>query len=143
MLGVPDTHDIARLAKGIRIEGRRTQPALVKMLKAGSDDATLEITVREGRNRQVRNMCDAIGHPVSSLRRVAIGPLRDPRLRPGRWRDLNDAEVARLQAAAKKPTSKSELGTEREEGLRAGGPAAAGEGQHRKGPHKSRSPSDF
>jgi len=147
VLGVPDTHDITRLAKGIRIEGRRTQPALVKVLKAGSDDATLEITVREGRNRQVRNMCDAIGHPVSSLRRVAIGPLRDPKLRPGRWRDLNDAEVVRLQATIKKPTSNLELRTEKEEGLRPSRPAAATRGAvgalHGKGPRKKRSPSKF
>ena len=147
VLGVPDTHDIARLAKGIRIEGRRTQPALVKVLKAGSDDATLEITVREGRNRQVRNMCDAIGHPVSSLRRVAIGPLRDPKLRPGRWRDLNDAEVVRLQATIKKPTSNLELRTEKEEALRPSRPAAATRGAvgalHGKGPRKKRSPSKF
>jgi len=147
VLGVPDTHDITRLAKGIRIEGRRTQPALVKVLKAGSDDATLEITVREGRNRQVRNMCDAIGHPVSSLRRVAIGPLRDPKLRPGRWRDLNDAEVVRLQATIKKPTSNLELRTEKEEALRPSRPAAATRGAvgalHGKGPRKKRSPSKF
>ena len=98
VLGVPDAHDITRLAKGIVIDGRRTQPAVVKVLHARGDDATLEITVREGRNRQVRNMCEAIGHPVSSLRRVAIGPIRDPQLRLGRWRDLDEAEVARLQA---------------------------------------------
>jgi 23S rRNA pseudouridine2605 synthase len=101
--GIPDPRDIARLAKGIVIEGRRTQPAVVKMLHARSDDATLEIAVREGRNRQVRNMCEAIGHPVSSLRRVAIGPIRDPKLRLGRWRDLGEGEVARLQAVARTP----------------------------------------
>ena len=100
VLGVPDTHDLARLAKGIVIEGRRTQPALVTVLYSRGDDATLEITVREGRNRQVRNMCEAIGHPVSSLRRVAIGPIRDPTLRLGRWRELGAAEVRRLQTAA-------------------------------------------
>jgi pseudouridine synthase len=104
VLGVPDAHDIARLAKGILIEGRRTQPALVNVLHARSDDALLEITVREGRNRQVRNMCAAIGHPVSSLQRVAIGPVRDRKLPTGRWRDLDAAEVARLQAAARTAT---------------------------------------
>jgi 23S rRNA pseudouridine2605 synthase len=116
--GVPDTHDMTRLAKGIVIDGRRTQPALVKVLHARGEDATLEIAVREGRNRQVRNMCDAIGHPVSSLRRVAIGPLRDPKLRLGRWRDLGEAEVARLQAAVKTPTSNSKLKTEKATGLK-------------------------
>lgn len=101
VLGVPDTHDLARLSKGIVIDGRRTQPAAVKVLHSREDAAILEITVREGRNRQVRNMCKAIGHPVSTLRRVAIGPVRDTKLRSGRWRELGDAEVARLQAAAR------------------------------------------
>ena len=100
VLGVPDAHDLARLAKGIMIDGRRTQPAVVTVLSSRENAAILEITVREGRNRQVRNMCDAIGHPVSTLRRVAIGPIRDSRLRPGRWRELQPAEVGRLQSAS-------------------------------------------
>jgi 23S rRNA pseudouridine2605 synthase len=97
VLGVPDAHDVKRLSKGLIIDGRRTQPARVAVLHTGSDDATLEITVREGRNRQVRNMCEAIGHPVTLLRRVAIGPLRDGRLRPGQWRDLSADEVTQLE----------------------------------------------
>jgi pseudouridine synthase len=113
--GIPDSHDITRLARGIVIEGRRTQPAVVKVLHARSDDATLEIAVREGRNRQVRNMCEAIGHPVSTLRRVAIGPIRDSKLRPGRWRDLAEAEVARLQAAVKTTLTNLKPKTEKEE----------------------------
>ena len=126
VLGVPDMHDIARLAKGILIEGRRTQPANVNVLHARSDDALLEITVREGRNRQVRNMCDAIGHPVSSLRRVAIGPIRDPKLPLGRWRDLGDAEVARLQNAAAKTTAPNlELRTQKLKAPRTGASPAA------------------
>src|SRR5262245_13023607 len=98
VLGIPDAHDVQRLGKGVVIDGRRTQPAIVKVLHAGEDEATLEITVREGRNRQVRNMCEAIGHPVTSLRRVAIGPIRDARLRLGHWRDLRADEVKRLDS---------------------------------------------
>ena len=52
----------------------------------------LAITIREGRNRQVRNMCEAIGHPVDALKRVAIGPIRDSRLKPGQWRELTEAK---------------------------------------------------
>jgi len=59
----------------------------------------LRITVREGKNRQVRKMCDAVGHPVTELRRVAIGPIRDARLRTGQWRELTGPEVQRLQRA--------------------------------------------
>jgi len=95
VLGEPDEHDISRLAKGVSIEGRRTGPADVIALGPGR----LRITVREGRNRQVRKMCDAIGHPVQELRRVAVGPIRDPKLKVGYWRDLTPQEVERLRRA--------------------------------------------
>ena len=93
VLGAPDAHDLRRLAKGVTIDGRRTGPAEVTLL----GDTTLLVTVREGRNRQVRKMCDAIGHPVTDLTRVAIGPIRDPRLKLGYWRDLTPEEVRRLR----------------------------------------------
>ena len=96
VLGVPDEHDIRRLEKGVTIDGERTGPADVTSIGPGR----LRITVREGRNRQVRKMCDAIGHPVDELRRVAIGPIRDARLKPGSWRPLTAHEVERLRAAA-------------------------------------------
>jgi pseudouridine synthase len=107
VLGVPDQHDLARLARGLVIDGRRTEPAEVKLFGTGvagrSRDsrphATLIITVREGRNRQVRKMCEAIGHPIDDLRRVAIGPIRDPRLKPGQWRELTAEEVRKLRTA--------------------------------------------
>ena len=84
------------------IDGRRTGPAEVKVLpsKREANDTTLIVTVREGRNRQVRKMCDAIGHPVDHLKRVAIGPIRDAKLKVGRWRELSKEEVERLRAAA-------------------------------------------
>ena len=100
--GVPDAHDLDRVAKGVTIDGRRTEPAHVEMLE-GKDDrhATLRITIAEGRNRQVRRMFDSIGHPVDYLRRIAIGPLKDPKLKPGYWRDLTAGEVAALKRSAK------------------------------------------
>jgi 23S rRNA pseudouridine2605 synthase len=104
VLGVPDDHDIDRLSRGIAIDGRPTGPSHVVLQprgRRGDDAATLVITIREGRNRQVRKMCDAIGHPVTHLKRVAIGPLRDPRLKIGYWRDLSAAEVEKLRAASK------------------------------------------
>jgi len=96
VLGVPDEHDVRRLAKGVTIDGQRTGPAEVTAI----GPSRLRITVREGRNRQVRKMCDAIGHPVTELRRIAIGPLRDTRLKLGAWRVLTTHEVERLRAAA-------------------------------------------
>ena len=94
--GIPDEHDLKRLAKGVTIEGERTGPAEVVSL----GPSRLRITVREGRNRQVRKMCEAIGHPVDELRRVAIGPIRDNRLKTGYWRELTPQEVERLRKAA-------------------------------------------
>jgi len=94
--GIPDEHDLKRLAKGVTIEGERTGPAEVVSLGA----SRLRITVREGRNRQVRKMCEAIGHPVDELRRVAIGPIRDQRLKTGYWRELTAHEVEKLRKAA-------------------------------------------
>ena len=101
VLGVPDAHDLSRLSRGVVVDGQRTAPAAVRLLGQSRDGggATLELTIHEGRNRQVRKMCDAIGHPVDALRRIAIGPVRDARLRPGQYRDLSDDEVRRLRAA--------------------------------------------
>jgi pseudouridine synthase len=81
------------------IDGRRTAPAEIKLLPARrpTKEAVLQLTVHEGRNRQVRRMCEAVGHPVTQLRRVAIGPVRDARLKPGEWRELTADEVRRLR----------------------------------------------
>jgi pseudouridine synthase len=102
--GVPDEHELERLARGVVIEGRRTAPAEVTLQKAidaeSGAQAVLSVVLREGRNRQLRDMCDAIGHPVVRLRRVRIGPITDDRIRPGEFRDLDAREVAALKRAA-------------------------------------------
>ena len=122
VLGVPDAHDLDRLARGLVVDGRRTGPAEVRLVsrhslgrvgphphsRAAEAEALLEITVREGRNRQVRKMCEAIGHPVTRLKRVAIGPLRDPTLKLGHWRELAPEEVRRLRAATDGPARGNE-----------------------------------
>jgi pseudouridine synthase len=99
--GVPDRHDLERLSKGVVIDGRRTAPARVTIAKVtegeGASDAVLSFVLREGRNRQVRNMCDAIGHPVVRLKRVRIGPISDDQIRPGEFRDLTPKEIAALR----------------------------------------------
>ena len=102
VLGVPDEHDLHRLATGVVIDGRKTAPAKVEMIgdpRRHGDVSRLRVTIHEGRTRQVRRMCDAIGHPVRTLRRVRIGPLTDDRLRPGTYRELTDVEVSRLKKA--------------------------------------------
>jgi len=108
--GVPDEHDLDRLSRGISLEGRRTAPARVvvsKIIEAESGpQALLSFVIREGRNRQVRNMCDAIGHPVARLRRVRIGPITDEHIRPGEFRDLTPAEVTSLRKSAAGATNR-------------------------------------
>jgi 23S rRNA pseudouridine2605 synthase len=64
------------------------------------EDAVLLMTIREGRNRQVRRMCEAVGHPVQTLRRTRVGPISDRRLKPGDWRELKEDEIAALKKAA-------------------------------------------
>ena len=104
--GVPDQHALDRLAKGIVLDGRKTAPAEVELLKtseaAGRDQSVLSVTIHEGRNRQVRRMCEAVGHPVIRLRRVRIGPIADPEIRPGEFRDLLPKEIAALKRAAER-----------------------------------------
>jgi 23S rRNA pseudouridine2605 synthase len=97
--GVPDDAAIERLRRGIPLDGRRTLPADVTRVSRGrrDHDGVLLVTIREGRNRQVRRMLEAVGHPVQSLRRVRIGPLTDRTLRPGEWRELTGAEVEKLK----------------------------------------------
>jgi pseudouridine synthase len=105
--GVPDERDLERLRRGVVIEGRRTLPAHLEVrrhVNAGGRARTmLELTLREGRNRQVRRMCDAIAHPVERLRRTRIGPVSDRRLKPGQMRDLTPAEIRALTSGAAEP----------------------------------------
>ena len=102
--GVPDERALGRLARGIVLDGRRTAPAAVRLIpparRDATDSAVLLMTIREGRNRQVRRMCEAVGHPVQKLVRVRIGPIRDDRLKPGGVRDLTPHEVRALGRAA-------------------------------------------
>jgi 23S rRNA pseudouridine2605 synthase len=85
-------HELHRLRQGVELEDGRTAPARVRRLAPDQ----LELTIHEGRKRQVRRMCDAVGHPVVALQRVAFGPLRLD-LAEGAWRTLSPAEVQRLR----------------------------------------------
>lgn len=99
--GRPGEDALRRLREGIALDGRRTAPANVKVARAARDDRSrLLIVLHEGRSRQIRKMCEAVGHPVVRLRRVRIGPITDPQLKPGASRELTKREVAALGAAA-------------------------------------------
>ena len=99
--GVPDGHAIERLSRGVVLDGRKTGIAEVALVAAGvgqhGDQGLLSITLHEGRTRQIRRMCEAVGHPVIRLRRVRIGPLIDATLKPGMCRPLTTREVAALR----------------------------------------------
>jgi 23S rRNA pseudouridine2605 synthase len=86
---------LSALRAGVRLEDGPTAPAGVR--RRGRDE--LEVTLSEGRNRQVRRMCTAVGHTVLALQRVAIGPLRLGGLAPGEHRRLGEAEIRRLRGA--------------------------------------------
>jgi 23S rRNA pseudouridine2605 synthase len=100
--GVPDERMVEKLRRGITIDGKRTLPCdMERMHTTGKRDdegnSWFEVKLREGRTQQIRKMFQAIGHPVSKLRRVAIGPISDPKLTPGVWRELTKQEVKMLE----------------------------------------------
>jgi pseudouridine synthase len=112
--GTPDAGAIEQLRRGIPLDGRRTMPAEVTVLSRGAGprkgaphdkrvNGVMLITIREGRNRQVRRMCEAVGHPVRKLRRIRIGPITDRRLRVGEWRDLSLQEIRLLKSLVEAP----------------------------------------
>lgn len=94
--GIPNKTSLERFRNGLAIEDYVTSRAKVEILEKNRDDAKLEIVIHEGRNRQVRKMCEAIGHPVKSLQRVSFGRLTMGSLRAGKWRYLDKAEVDEL-----------------------------------------------
>ncbi|NLM37166.1 MAG: rRNA pseudouridine synthase [Firmicutes bacterium] len=95
--GVPDAHALNLLRQGVVLEDGPTLPATVDIIKVKAGNAILEIGLREGRNRQVRRMCAAVGHPVLTLERVAMGPLQLGDLALGQYRRLTAAELQALR----------------------------------------------
>jgi len=95
--GNPSERALQQLRTGVPLDDGMTAPAQVKRLRTERDRTLLEIVLHEGRKRQIRRMCHAVGHPVRRLVRIAIGDLRLPRdLKPGQWRALTNAELAQL-----------------------------------------------
>jgi 23S rRNA pseudouridine2605 synthase len=94
--GTPSRGALRRLRDGVDLDDGRTAPARASLV----GDHTVRLTIHEGRNRQVRRMCEAVGHPVRRLVRVRIGPVADRRLPPGAARTLTQAELRALERAA-------------------------------------------
>ena len=110
---IPTENDLEKLRKGVRIQEAKTKPAKVRMLeqepvvppreppirsRKSVPTAWLELTIYEGRNRQVRRMTAAIGFPTLRLIRVCIGPMGLGDLKPGEWRELKNDEIAQLES---------------------------------------------
>jgi pseudouridine synthase len=98
--GVPTPAEVRTLREGVDLDDGRTSPASVRIVQQRGDSSALSITIHEGRKRQVRRMCEAVGHPVVRLVRVRIGPVVDRQLPPGKWRPLTPPEVRGLYASA-------------------------------------------
>jgi 23S rRNA pseudouridine2605 synthase len=109
--GMPDERALDRLRTGVPLDGKRTLPAQVALLNSGRRDAdgVVLITITEGRNRQVRRMLEAVGHPVDRLKRTKIGPIADRKLPVGAWRDLSADEIRKLKAASRPEASGREV----------------------------------
>ena len=125
--GRPTPGALASLRRGVALDDGVTAPATVGVLGPG----LLRIVIHEGRNRQVRRMCAAVGFPVRRLVRTRIGPVRDRALAPGQWRALRPAEIRALSraaaASAATPAPRSAPGAHRAEGARTTGGAGRGD----------------
>lgn len=97
ILGFPEPDEIERFKNGLRIDDYLTSPAGFNILEKGHSSCRVEISIHEGRNRQVRKMCEAIGHPVIRLTRVRIGDIRLGSLREGQWRNMTEDEISFLK----------------------------------------------
>ena len=87
----------ARLAQGVELEDGPTAPAKVSVLETRSGNSLVRLVIHEGRKREVKRMCDAVGHPVQTLRRISFAGIDVDGMRPGEWRNLTPEEVAALK----------------------------------------------
>ena len=93
---------LIRLATGVMLDDKMTEPAQVHVLTKEEGRVVLQMTISEGRNRQIRRMCEAVGLEVARLKRTSVGPVKLGMLKPGTWRELTQQEVAALRNAMKK-----------------------------------------
>ncbi len=108
--GRPDREALQRLARGVVIDGKKTAPARVRLLSHSPKTSWLRLELREGRKREVREMCRAVGHEVLELKRVEFAGLTLGNLKPGESRPLTPAEVRRLQSLGGPPAARRPSG---------------------------------
>ena len=97
----PDINDeqLVKLSEGVEIDGKKTLPATVVVKDKTEGRVVLLMTIKEGRNRQIRKMCEAVGLEVARLRRISIGPLKLGMLKPGTYRELTPEELRAIRNA--------------------------------------------
>jgi pseudouridine synthase len=105
---VPDADTLARLRRGVSVEGDRLTVDRVRVLEAGKN-AWLEVTLHEGKHHEVKRMLEAVGHPVSKLKRVAVGRLTLKGMKPGEFRALTPLEIRQFSGPSKAPAPKRTL----------------------------------
>jgi len=99
--GLPSPSDLKQLQEGIELDGRKTAPAKIRLISGSSQQSTVQITIHEGRNRQVKRMFEMIGHPVIYLKRERIGAIGLGNLKKGQWRYLTAKEIQYLFSIVK------------------------------------------
>ena len=97
-----DEDKLIKLATGVMVDDKMTAPAQVHVIAKEPGRVVLQITITEGRNRQVRKMCEAVDLEVARLKRVSVGPIKLGMLKPGAWRELTPAELNAIRNAMKK-----------------------------------------
>ena len=106
--GVMSDSAIARMASGVRLTDGTTAPAKVRKMKLTDNNSWIEVTIHEGKNRQVRRMCEALGHPALKVKRTKVGPLSLRGVPLGQYRELTPGEVkALVEAAGRTPKTEA------------------------------------
>ncbi len=97
----PDITDeqLVKLTEGVLIDGKKTLPATINVLTKETGRVVIQMVIREGRNRQIRRMCEAVGLEVARLKRTGVGPIKLGMLKPGTWRELTAEELRSLRNA--------------------------------------------
>ena len=97
VMGIPSSNAISRLRKGIEVKGKLTAPAKVCQEISRSENGVMKLTIHEGRKRQIKQMCNAVGHPIVRLERILFGGISADGLAPGCWRHLTSSETCSLK----------------------------------------------
>jgi len=107
--GFITTVAIKKLEKGVMLEDGKTSPAQVKVLQQNLKSSTIQLTIHEGKKREVKRMCDAVGFPLTSLKRISFAGINLGNLHTGKWRYLTPAEIAHIRNLVQKQKNKEKI----------------------------------